>query len=54
MNCELCKRNAGEERLCRVCAEAVRRVLQIANQPKQTEIQPALPKGDGAAATAGH
>ncbi len=53
MNCELCNRNAGEGRLCRVCAEAVRRVIQIASEPKRARIEPAPEKGNGAAATAG-
>ncbi len=53
MNCELCHRGAGDGRLCRVCAEAVRRVIQIASEPRRTQIEPASEKGNGAAATAG-
>ena len=54
MQCEMCKRNAGERRLCSVCAEAVQRVLKIAIEKKRVEITQEPGAAKGSAAGAGH
>jgi hypothetical protein len=54
MKCELCHRNSADERLCRVCAEAVQRVLQITIEGKHTQVNSEPGKASGKAVGAGH
>lgn len=50
MKCELCHSNSGDRPLCRVCAEAVQRVINISVEGKRTQVDPEPGKSRGAAA----
>ncbi len=52
MSCELCKRDSGESRLCNVCAEAVRRVIQISSEQNRLQVSVESSPVQGTAARA--
>ncbi len=53
MSCELCKRDSGESRLCSVCAEAVRRVIEISSEQSRFQVSVESGPAQGTAARAG-